>query len=157
MKIIQMPFCFYPDPVGGTEIYVEALSKNLQSRGADVLVVCAGPKNTDYSHNGLRVRRFAVSTRLNLNQLYGKTDPLAMQGFRRILEEERPDIVHMHLITSASSVESVIAAKRIGAKVFFTYHTPGTSCQRGSLMYRGKSACTAGLYCIDVQGARCRV
>ena len=23
-KLIHVPFCFYPDPVGGTEVYVEA-------------------------------------------------------------------------------------------------------------------------------------
>ena len=26
MKTLHLPFCFYPDPVGGTEIYVEALA-----------------------------------------------------------------------------------------------------------------------------------
>ena len=38
MKVIEVPYCFYPDPVGGTEIYVEALSLGLQGQGIEVVV-----------------------------------------------------------------------------------------------------------------------
>jgi hypothetical protein len=32
MKAIQVPFCFYPDPVAGTEVYVEPLAHHLRQR-----------------------------------------------------------------------------------------------------------------------------
>ena len=61
MKIIQVPFCFYPDPVGETEMYVEALAQNVKKLGVES-VICAPAEKTDtYSHNGLRVRCFALS------------------------------------------------------------------------------------------------
>ena len=31
MKILHLPFTYYPDPVGGTEVYVSALATSLLS------------------------------------------------------------------------------------------------------------------------------
>ena len=145
MKIIQIPFCFYPDPVGGTEVYVEALSKNLQEQGCDIVVASPGRENSAYFHNNLKVRRFSVLDRLELAQLYGEGDPSALKEFVRILEDEKPEIVHLHAFTSANSLKLVMAARQRGVRVFFTYHTPMVSCQRGTLMHRGKTVCNGKL------------
>jgi hypothetical protein len=42
MKIIHIPFCFHPDPVGGTEVYVQSLAQQLQMCVTEVLVVAPG-------------------------------------------------------------------------------------------------------------------
>lgn len=76
-----------------------------------------------------------------LRELYGEGDPRAAALFGRILDEERPDAVHVHAFTRAVSVLLVRAAKQRGLPVFFTYHTPTVSCQRGTLMFRGKEPC----------------
>src|SRR5205809_5104003 len=100
MKTIQVPFCFHPDPSGGTEVYVVALARNLQERDVQVVVATPGECDAAYVHDGLRVRRFAVAqTASGLRDLYGEGDGRAAQTFGCILDDERPDVVHLHAFT----------------------------------------------------------
>src|SRR5262249_49322269 len=48
---------------------------------------------------------------------------------------------HVHAFTRAVSILLVRAAKQRGLPVIFTYHTPTASCQRGTLLLRGKEVC----------------
>jgi hypothetical protein len=61
MKVIHIPFCYYPDPIGGTEVYVETLARDLQLQGVEVVVAAPGDQDTAYTHDRLPVRRFAVA------------------------------------------------------------------------------------------------
>jgi glycosyltransferase involved in cell wall biosynthesis len=138
VKVIQIPFCFYPDPVGGTEVYVEALSRHLQEQGVNVLVAAPGSENQSYFHQKLPVRRFAISSRVaDLREMYGEGDKLAATEFSKILDEEQPDVLHLHAFTWGASLRLVRAAKQRQIPVVFTYHTPAVSCQRGTLMQGG--------------------
>ncbi|MFN6460352.1 MAG: glycosyltransferase family 4 protein [Nostoc sp. DedVER02] len=142
MKVIQVPFCFYPDPVGGTEVYVEALSRYLQQQGVEVLIAAPGEVNQSYLYNQLRVRRYAISNQVeNLREIYGEGDRQAALEFSRILEAEQPDLVHLHAFTSGVSLSLVQAAKQRQIPVVFTYHTPTVSCLRGTLMQWGTEIC----------------
>src|SRR5689334_15123268 len=98
MKIIHVPFTFAPDPVGGTEIYVEDLAHGLRSHGIEsVIVAPLGAGATDsYEHHGIRVRRFRSTepTADMLRELYGEGNRQAAEEFAQILDEERPDAVH---------------------------------------------------------------
>src|SRR5262249_8635614 len=51
----------------------------------------------------------------------------------------------LHAFTAAVSLQLVEAAKEAGIPVVFTYHTPTTSCQRGTLMRWGKELCDGRL------------
>lgn len=145
MKTIQIPFCFHPDPVGGTEVYVESLAHQLQQSGMTAVIAAPGPTSDSYIHDGLRVRRFQVSAG-DLRQLYGEGDPRAAAEFDRILEEEKPDLVHIHAFTQGVSLRLVRTVKHRGLPVVFTYHTPTVSCQRGTLMRWGKIPCDGKLH-----------
>lgn len=142
MKIIQIPFCFYPDPVGGTEVYVEALSRHLQQQGIEVLIAAPGEINQSYLHHQLKVRRFAISNKVkNLREIYAEGDLQAASEFTRILDTEQPDIVHLHAFTRGVSLRLLNVAKQRQIPVVFTYHTPSVSCQRGTLMQWGTQIC----------------
>ncbi|PLZ19727.1 glycosyltransferase [Fischerella thermalis] len=142
MKIIQVPFCFYPDPVGGTEVYVEALSRYLQQQSVEVIVAAPGEANQSYLHHQLPVRRYGMSKQLkNLRENYGEGDIHAAIEFSRLLDAEQPDIVHLHALTSGVSLRIVQAAKQRKIPVVFTYHTPTVTCQRGTLMRWGTQVC----------------
>src|SRR5262249_8797351 len=142
LRVVHVPFTFAPDPVGGTEIYVENLAQGLRARGIESLIVAPSSSGNDeaYEHNGFRVRRFrsAPESKYMVRELYGGGDPEAVAAFAKILDEECPDAVHIHAFTRAVSVMLVGAAKRRGLPVFFTYHTPTVSCQRGTLMLWSK-------------------
>jgi glycosyltransferase involved in cell wall biosynthesis len=143
--VVHVPFTFAPDPVGGTEIYVETLAHGLRTHGIESLIVAPSSSGNDqaYEHNDLRVRRFrsAPESKYMLRELYGGGDPEAAAAFAKILDEECPDAVHIHAFTRAVSLMLVRAAKQRGLPVFFTYHTPTVSCQRGTLMLWGKEMC----------------
>jgi glycosyltransferase involved in cell wall biosynthesis len=145
LKVAHIPFTFAPDPVGGTEIYVEALAHSLRACGVESLILAPSNVCADetYEHNGLRVRRFRSSPRSKhlLRELYGEGDPDAAAAFAQILDDERPDAIHIHAFTRAVSGLLVRAAKQRGLPVFFTYHTPTVSCQRGTLMLWGNEIC----------------
>ncbi|MDH3444404.1 MAG: glycosyltransferase [Deltaproteobacteria bacterium] len=142
MKITHVPFCFYPDPVGGTEVYVDSLARHLIERGIDATVAAPGNMNSAYDFKGLPVKRFAVRENLiDLSELYGEGDPWAAMAFAKILDIEQPDIVHFHAFTRGASLRLIREANRRGMKTFFTYHTPTVSCQRGTLMRWGTELC----------------
>jgi glycosyltransferase involved in cell wall biosynthesis len=146
VKIIQVPFCFHPDPIGGTEIYVEALSDHLQSQGIDIIIASPSAINQTYQHRQLQVHRFAISPQISdLRYLYGKGDPQASLEFSRILDLEKPDLVHLHAFTAGVSIRLVEAAKQRQIPVIFTYHTPTVSCQRGTLLQNGTKICNGKL------------
>jgi glycosyltransferase involved in cell wall biosynthesis len=142
---LKVPFTFAPDPVGGTEIHVEALAHGLRAHGIESLIVAPSSSGNDraYEHNDLRVRRFRSKpeSKYMLRELYGGGDREAAAAFAKILDEECPDAVHIHAFTRAVSVMLIRAAKQRGLPVFFTYHTPTVSCQRGTLMLWGMEMC----------------
>jgi glycosyltransferase involved in cell wall biosynthesis len=145
MKVVHVPFCFYPDPIGGTEVYVAALAAGQRRRGVEALVAAPGSRDESYDYEGLPVRRFAIGADLSLRDLYGLGDHIAAASFERLLDAERPDVVHLHALTSAVSLRLVRAARQHGVSVVFTYHTPTVSCQRGTLLRWGREVCDGAL------------
>jgi glycosyltransferase involved in cell wall biosynthesis len=142
VRILQVPFGFYPDPVGGTEVYVDALSRWLLKAGAEVAVAAPAPADAAYTHGPIPVFRYRVNSgRMPLRQLYGEGDPQAVESFRRVLDSWRPDIVHLHAFTSGVSTGVLGCAKQRGLPVIFTYHTPTVSCLRGTLLWHGREVC----------------
>ena len=142
MKIIHLPYCFYPDAVGGTEAYVEQLCRGLDAHGVVSIIAAPASIPAKYKHEGRSVHRFrVVQEAKDLRELYGNGDLEAAQQFANILDEEQPDLVHMHAFTRGTSLRLIREAKRRGLNVVFTYHTPTVSCQRGTLMLWGREIC----------------
>lgn len=56
MKALQVPFTFYPDAVGGTEIYVEALAQRLRAHGVESVIASPAPQVGMMEREGLRLR-----------------------------------------------------------------------------------------------------
>jgi glycosyltransferase involved in cell wall biosynthesis len=145
VKVIHVPFCFRPDPIGGTEIYVERLAREQQRRGVDVVVAAPASETSRYMDAGLSVRRFAVSGVSHLSSLYGDGDDIARREFNCIVDQERPDVVHLHAFTRAVSARLADDVRRRGVRLVFTYHTPTVSCQRGTLLRWGRTICDGKL------------
>jgi glycosyltransferase involved in cell wall biosynthesis len=153
MKVIHVPFCFAPDPSGGTEVYVANLAQDLQGLGVETMVAAPSETSRAYTIDDLRVRRYAVSGNLtDIKELYGPGDVLAATEFAKILDEEMPDLVHMHAFTRGVSLRLIQATKERGIPVVFTYHTPTVSCQRGTLLLWGEDLCDGKLDIIRCTG-----
>ena len=59
MKSLHVPFGFYPDVVGGTEVYVAALAESLTRRNHPAVIAAPGSAAMQYLHEGVSVHRFA--------------------------------------------------------------------------------------------------
>jgi glycosyltransferase involved in cell wall biosynthesis len=141
MKVLHVPYGFYPEAVGGTEVYVEALSRELQSQGVETIIAAPGDANTAYDYHGIPVRRYKVQPPQDLRDLYSEGDPETARSFGAILSREKPDIVHLHALSGGASLGAVRAAKAYDSKAIFTYHTPTVTCQRGTMMKWGVESC----------------
>ena len=140
-KILHVPYTYFPDAGGGTEVYVRALAQQLSACGYPSAVAAPGSAPIGYDDGGLRVYRFPSDARPRLELAYGVPDEVAAKGFGTIVAQARPDIVHLHALTSAVSERLVDVAHAAGARVVFTYHTPTASCSRGTMMLFGKTRC----------------
>lgn len=151
MKVIQIPYTFYPEKLGGTEIYVLRLAKELIKNGIEVVIVYPGEQESSYEHNGMKVRTFRINKNVkDVSEVYGAdNDSIAFRSFSKILENEKPDIIHFHSLTSKITKDIIREIKRLKIPIVFTYHTPTVTCQRGTLLKWGKEVCN-GLLDIDV-------
>jgi glycosyltransferase involved in cell wall biosynthesis len=145
MRVLHVPYSFFPDPAGGTEVYVEGLAACQRSFGYDAAVAAPGDGPARYEQRGIPVWRFPVSSGLDLRDMYGLGDKKAAEAFARILDEFAPDIVHLHAFTSAVSVRLAEKAAERRIPIVMNYHTPTVSCSRGTLLKWGAEICDGHL------------
>ena len=142
MKLLHMPYTYFPDFCGGTEVYVASLCKFLTEWGIDNVIAapCSGIPTTE-SHDGIRVHRFATHPALTHGMMYGEGDPVAAAAFAQVLDSEKPDLVHFHTFTPGVSVLCLRETQKRGIPALCTYHTPTNSCVRGTLLRWGDQVC----------------
>jgi glycosyltransferase involved in cell wall biosynthesis len=144
MKVLHIPYTYYPDPIGGTEIYVESLAIWQRRKGLTVEIAAPAAADAAYLHNGISVHRFATAVE-SLSDQYGEGDRSAVKSFLSVLARARPDIVHAHAWTSGVSIHLMRAVKNAGLPLVFSYHTPTVSCLRGTLMRWGSQVCSGAI------------
>ena len=141
--VLHVPYTYFPDACGGTEVYVRSLAQALSKLGYSSPIAAPGGDNRRYDYDGLPIYRFRCDERQRLELAYGVPDDIAADNFRKIVDELSPGIVHLHARTSAVSERLCDVAHDAGSRVVFTYHTPTVSCARGTMMLYGKSNATA--------------
>src|SRR5262245_56413088 len=140
MKVMHVPFGFFPDTAAGAEIYVDALARQQQELGIDPVIAAPASEGAIYTHGPLRVLRYGVSSSLSLDDLWGEGDATAAERFGQILDAEKPRLVHLHAYAPGVSVRCAEQANARGIPLVFTVHTP-VMCARGTLMRWGSSVC----------------
>ena len=143
VKVLHIPYTWFPDPVGGTEVYVASLVRHLAALGVDgaIAAPASGSEAATYSHDGATVHRYVVPAPADLADIYGTRSEAATGALRAIVEVERPQLLNMHAFTRGASAQVAIEARAKGIPVVFTYHTPTVSCQRGTLLRYGRIPC----------------
>jgi len=131
-------------------VYVKGLAEELSKLGVENVVAApkAGLKEVEsfQGEDGIRVWRFwCRESGGDLGEIYGEGDPVAAESFKKVLDAERPDIVHFHAWSPAVSILLVREVKRRGIRMVQTYHTSTLSCPRGGLMRWGKIVCDGDL------------
>jgi glycosyltransferase involved in cell wall biosynthesis len=109
MKILLTTHVFLPDFFGGTETLVLGVAQALQQRGHLVTVVTGFPEKNqagsfnrfdEYEFESIHVVRFTHgrgAARIDGSVMRDDYDnPVFEAGFRRLLDEIKPDLVHFH-------------------------------------------------------------
>ena len=146
MKIAHLLGWYFPDSVGGTEVYVEGLCRRLRAAGHHVLIAApdahaAAPER--YEHDGVAVFRYAISADPTRAEATQRTPVRGSERLHRWLADERPDILHVHSFTTGVGLHELREARRLGIRVIVTCHLPGLGylCRAGELMQWGRTPC----------------
>jgi glycosyltransferase involved in cell wall biosynthesis len=146
MKIILCLHHFLPEFVGGTEIYVANLAKQLLQKGNQVVVIIPnlGTNSTEeYFHEGIRVIKYAENSLEDRAMIMGKKKPDGLREFSEIIKKENPTHVHFHELAPGRGINifHVKEVHQLRIPVVITFHVPFYSCLRGTLLHKGKQKC----------------
>ena len=128
--------------IGGIELHLQDLARELSKRGQDVVVITSTPGGRNF--DGVRVRRIEAPRLPPFDLLYTPS------GFRAVADAvaaERPDVVHAHVsIVSPTAIAGARAAHRQRLATVVTFHSMVPSTRmlaRGVGALLGAAAWTA--------------
>jgi len=77
-------------------------------------------------------------------------EPPPIGAWERVLDEVRPEVVHIHATLQVHPPEFLRAAKTRGARIVWTYHAAGQTCLQTALLRDGVTPCDG-----EVRADRC--
>lgn len=146
MKIVHLLGWYFPDSIGGTEVYVETLCRRLREAGHDVRVAAPDSHHAAaerYEHDGVQVFRYAIPDTPTRDEAYHRVVVRGGERLHQWLADERPDVLHVHSFTTGVGLPEIREAHRLGIRVIVTCHLPGFGymCRTGELMQWGRVPC----------------
>jgi len=146
VKIVHLVGWYFPDSVGGTEIYVEGLCRRLRDAGHEVVIAAPDARHvvpSRYVHDCVPVFRYHIPAQTTRDEARHRVATRGAEQLDRFLDEERPDILHLHSFTTGAGMPEIRAAARRGIRVIVTCHLPGMGymCRSGELMQWGRQPC----------------
>jgi glycosyltransferase involved in cell wall biosynthesis len=137
---------YFPESIGGTEVYVQAIARSFQELGHEVVVAAplAGLEApVETRHEGVSVFRYGVPRQPTRQETRGVQTARGAEAFHAWLERFRPDILHVHSLVTGLGLAEIAAGRSAGARVIFTNHLPslGFVCARGTLLRMGRWPC----------------
>jgi glycosyltransferase involved in cell wall biosynthesis len=146
VNIVQAVGWYYPDSLGGTEVYVAALARAFRASGHHVAIAAPEPgarASRTYVHEGCDVFRYPTPQAPTRDEAQGRVAVRGADQFHAWLAARRPDVVHGHTFVTGLGLHELAAARKAAGRVVVTTHASslGFLCQRGTLMWRGESLC----------------
>lgn len=144
MRIFEATDCYPPPLVGGRDLMVQLLSRELARRGHDVdVVTLAGPRGPRTECDGaVRVHRLSGWSRI-LSSRYANPekpfhptlpDPGIVVALAKLLEQSRPQIVHAHSWLLYSLLPLLPSPE---TRLVVWAHDQGFICPKTTFHYRG--------------------
>ena len=146
---MKIAFClhhFLPGYIGGTEIYILNLAKQLIKAHNDVVVIIPNPGieiTEEYYYEEIRIIKYAENSTEDRGMILGNTKPEGLGKFAEILVKENPSLVHFHELAPGRGpcrfhVEKV---KELLIPIVITFHVPFYTCFKGTLIYKATEKC----------------
>jgi glycosyltransferase involved in cell wall biosynthesis len=142
MHILQV-LGFPPDRIGGTEVYVAELSRELAALGIGSTLIAPFSEGDRpiTQHAGIAVETYPVSASPAAGELRENLPHQGFQAFREILARHPGAIYHQHSWTRGCGAHHLHAARSMGVPTVLTMHVPANLCMRGDMMRFGSDAC----------------
>lgn len=139
LRVVHCVGFYFPDQVGGSEVYVRDLAAALAGRDIESSIIAAtdGPFR-DYSWEGVPVFRYPSSSAQLRDG--GDTEP-HRTAFQNLVDRLRPDLFHLHSWTPGAGLDHLRQVAELGIPSVFTQHVPAPLCIRGTVLLEGKTAC----------------
>lgn len=153
MKILLVNTFYYPEVKGGAEYSVKKLAEGLQADGNDVVVLASGSYDNDEIIDGIRVLRRKFNS---IYHSYGNVkkniitmffhrildfwNPTNRGIIKKVIKEEKPDIVHTNNIYEITPVVWKIA-KENGIQTVHTIRDYYLMCFKTSLLKKNNVIC----------------
>ncbi|OPX58992.1 MAG: UDP-D-galactose:(glucosyl)lipopolysaccharide-1,6-D-galactosyltransferase [Methanobacterium sp. PtaB.Bin024] len=160
MKICQLIYTYPPHTIGGADIYAHTISKELSSKGHEVVVITTQPyeglaslKPSCTMEEGIKVHRFyplniyswtnSAEQSLLRKMIWSGLDIWNLHTYltiKKILKEENPDVVHIHtpIWISLSAFDAI---KSLEIPSIFTVHEFLLLCRKASLLHANGEVC----------------
>jgi glycosyltransferase involved in cell wall biosynthesis len=117
LRVLEIPH-FYLPHLGGTELYVHRLARELRAREHDCRVISASESRPEGAGSAL-VHGIPV-TYLRSRHLLPRNPFLF--GLREQLRRQRPDVVHLHSLWYLCSLTACLAQRELGVAIVSSMH-----------------------------------
>ena len=149
MKICHFLPWYSPARIGGTEIYILQLSKDLIDQNHEVLIICPSSASEieKFQVRGIEViaSPYIIETPLAHKVKLGLTPPEYLEEFHSLLSTIKPDILHFHCFWPLH-IFYLEAANKMGITTIITPHLAGFTCLRDDLMRENKIPCDGKVF-----------
>jgi glycosyltransferase involved in cell wall biosynthesis len=142
--MIRVAHCvgsYFPDQVGGIEVYVQDLLAELGKSGVGGHVIAATNETfRQYEWEGVQVARYP-SNWANVREYSVARPHAGLSKFQELVLGNRPDIFHLHSWTGGAGLEHLAQIARLDMPCVVTMHVPSALCMRGTMLLHGRRAC----------------
>lgn len=142
-SVLQVTAWYPPFDLGGTEVYLEGLVRELRTLEIEstVLVPRHNKAEETFAQAGTRVSTYLVDENPTPKAMRDGTPHLHFEQFRAHLLKNRGAIYHQHSWTRGCGSHHLQAARDLGFRTVLTVHVAGNICLRGTMMRFDETAC----------------
>jgi glycosyltransferase involved in cell wall biosynthesis len=143
LSVLQVAAWYPPFNLGGTEIYIEGLIRELGGLGVKSTVLVPRDQDADetYVHAGTQVGTYRVNESPARNEIKEGKPHSDFDEFQAHLLKHRGAIYHQHSWTRGCGHHHLRAARELGFRTILTIHVPANICLRGTMVRFGEDPC----------------
>lgn len=132
---------YFPEKIGGTEVYVRDLASALSDLAVDSCIIAATDRAAEnYVWADMPVRRYLPSW-ADLRGYSSTSGHAGLSKFQQLIASEAPDVFHLHSWTRGAGLQHLAQVAQLGIPCVVTVHVPSALCMRGTMLLRGEQAC----------------
>ncbi len=132
---------YFPQTVGGTEVYVRDLATALLPYSIDSNIVAATDRAYEaYDWAGMPVFRYP-SNWADVRETSEAPSTKGLSKFQEVILRANPDVFHLHSWTTGAGLRQLSQVAQLGIPCVATVHVPSALCLRGTMILNGKEPC----------------